>query len=208
MRGRSRQAAKNAGHDVAGAVHARAHGRVAGADRRRVVRACSSPTADGFRNYLRASGDEHAGRALLVDKANLLTLTAPEMTVLVGGMRALDANAGQVAARRVHRPARDADATTSSSTCSTCAPRGRSPKTTPASTSAATAPAASSAGPRRWSILVFGSNAQLRALSEVYAAADGEAQFVGDFVAAWDKVMNLDRFDLQTGNSDSALAGR
>ena len=95
-----------------GPVRAGPHRRLAGADRRGVVRVLE-PTADGFRNYLRA-GEKLPPETLLLDRANLLTLTAPEMTVLVGGMRALNANAGQSAPRRLHRPARDVDATTSS----------------------------------------------------------------------------------------------
>jgi catalase-peroxidase len=152
------------------------------------------PAADGFRNYVRP-GAEATVAAALIDKASLLTLTAPEMTVLVGGLRALDANAGHtphgVFTRRPESLTPDffthlLDMRTAWKKSET-APglfEGTDRKT----------------GERRWSAtladLVFGSNAQLRALSEVYAAADGEAHFISDFIAAWTKVMNLDRFEL------------
>ena len=101
------QAAKNAGHDVTVPF---APGRTDASQEQTDVEsfAVLEPTADGFRNYLRA-GEKLSPETLLLDRANLLTLTAPEMTVLVGGMRALNANVGQSAARRLHRPARDAD---------------------------------------------------------------------------------------------------
>ena len=125
----------------------------------------------------------------------MLTLTAPEMTVLIGGMRALDANFGQLAhgvfterpetldQRLLRQPARHGHGVDASRT----RPR--------------TSTRAASAGParRRWTAtsvdLVFGSNSELRALSEVFASDDADEKFVRDFVAAWDKVMNLDRFD-------------
>ena len=98
------QAAKDAGHDVTVPF---APGRTDASQEQTDVEsfAVLEPTADGFRNYLRA-GEKLPPETLLLDRANLLTLTAPEMTVLVGGMRALDANVGAVRARRVHRPAR------------------------------------------------------------------------------------------------------
>ena len=152
------------------------------------------PTADGFRNYLRA-GDKRRPEELLVDRASLLTLTAPEMTVLVGGLRVLGANAGTHRPRRPHRPARDAD----QRLLREPARHGHGvagvlrPST---STRGATAPPAT----LRWTgtavDLVFGSNSQLRAIAEVYASEDAQQKFVQDFVAAWAKVMNLDRFDL------------
>ncbi|WP_157265514.1 catalase/peroxidase HPI [Azohydromonas aeria] len=163
------------------------------------------PAADGFRNYARAGGDAQLANAL-IDKANLLMLTAPEMTVLVGGLRALDANANHaphgVFTQRpgmltpdFFRNLLDMRTAWKKSETQPGIFEGTDRKT----------------GAPRWTAtivdLVFGSNAQLRALSEVYAAADGEAQFVSDFVAAWDKVMNLDRFDLRYGNSDTALSG-
>jgi catalase-peroxidase len=152
------------------------------------------PTADGFRNYLR-KGLEGSAAELLVDKANLLTLTAPEMTVLIGGMRALNANFGHskhgVFTKRPETLTNDffvnlLDMKTKweKSATSEGVLEGRDRAT----------------GEFKWAgtvvDLVFGSNAQLRALAEVYASSDGQQAFVRDFVAAWSKVMNLDRFDL------------
>ncbi len=153
------------------------------------------PIADGFRNYLRAGQEKYAAE-LLVDKAQLLNLTAPEMTVLVGGMRALNANVGGAKhgvftqrpetltndffvnlldmGTKWQRSAADANVL-----------EGRDRKT----------------GALKWTgtvvDLVFGSNSQLRAIAEVYACSDSQERFVHDFVAAWAKVMNLDRFDVQ-----------
>jgi len=152
------------------------------------------PSADGFRNYVR-EGLEGSAAELLVDKAQLLTLTAPEMTVLIGGMRALDANAGH--SRHgvfTPRPATltpdffvnllDMKTKWQKSATAGGVWEGHDRVT----------------GELRWTAtavdLVFGSNAQLRALAEVYACSDGQQAFVRDFVAAWTKVMNLDRFDL------------
>ena len=152
------------------------------------------PKADGFRNYLGA-GQGKPAEYLLVDKAELLTLTAPEMTVLVGGMRALNANTGQsalgVLTTRPETLSNDVfvnllDLGTAWSPTSEAEEsfEGRSRTT----------------GDRVWTAsrvdLVFGSNSQLRALAEVYASDDSQSKFVSDFVAAWVKVMNLDRFDL------------
>ena len=152
------------------------------------------PVADGFRNYLKGRYTVSA-EALLVDKAQLLTLTAPEMTVLVGGMRVLDANFGQsrhgVFTRRPGVLTNDffvnlLDMGTEWKTVSDAEDvfEGRDRAT----------------GERKWTAtrvdLVFGSNSQLRALAEVYGSSDAQAKFVRDFVAAWAKVMNLDRFDL------------
>ncbi len=153
------------------------------------------PAADGFRNYARA-GTEAFAPAALIDKASLLTLTAPEMTALVGGMRSLGANSGGtkhgIFTQREGTLTPDfftnlLDMRTawSRSEKTPGVFEGKDRKT----------------GEVRWTAtiadLIFGSNAQLRALSEVYAARDGEAHFVNDFVAAWGKVMNLDRFDLR-----------
>jgi len=152
------------------------------------------PKADGFRNYIRK---EYAGSAaeLLVDRANLLTLTAPEMTVLIGGLRALNANFGQskhgVFTKRPGTLTNDffvnlLDMKTKwqKSTTSEGVLEGRDRAT----------------GELKWTgtvvDLVFGSNSQLRALAEVYASSDVQQIFLRDFVAAWRKVMNLDRFDL------------
>ena len=152
------------------------------------------PAADGFRNYVR-EGLEDAQAELLVDKAQLMTLTAPEMTVLIGGMRVLNANVGQaqhgVFTKRPEALTNDffvnlLDMGTQwqKSAASTGVLEGRDQKT----------------GSLKWTgtvaDLVFGSNSQLRALAEVYACSDAQQVFVRDFVAAWNKVMNLDRFDL------------
>ena len=151
------------------------------------------PLADGFRNFAR-QGLEGRAAELLVDKAQLLTLTAPEMTVLVGGMRVLGANAGGSAhGVFTSRPGvltndffvNLLDMGTAWQKSSTDGVlEGRDRKT----------------GAPKWTgtvaDLVFGSNSQLRALAEVYASADAQGKFVQDFVAAWSKVMNLDRFDL------------
>jgi catalase-peroxidase len=153
------------------------------------------PKDDGFRNYAR-KGFESATADLLLDNANLLTLTAPEMTVLIGGMRALDANAGHsqhgVFTKRPGTLSNDffvnlLDMRTAWQRSDKDAGvfEGRDRNT----------------GVHRWTAtvadLVFGSNSQLRALAEVYASSDGQAAFVRDFVQAWNKVMNLDRFDLK-----------
>jgi catalase-peroxidase len=151
------------------------------------------PAADAFRNYIRKGSEPFTAKAL-VDRANLLTLSAPEMTVLIGGMRALDANAGHtphgVFTKRPGTLSNDffvnlLDMRTSwkASEGNAGVFEGRDRKT----------------GALKWSAtladLVFGSNAQLRALAEVHASSDGEKNFVNDFVKVWDKVMNLDRFD-------------
>ncbi|TWC31099.1 catalase-peroxidase [Pseudomonas sp. SJZ079] len=156
--------------------------------------AALEPLADGFRNYVR-KGYEGSAAELLVDRANLLTLTAPEMTVLIGGMRALNANVGQskhgVMTKRPETLSNDffvnlLDMRTQwrKSATSEGVLEGRERATD--------AP--------KWTgtvvDLVFGSNSQLRALAEVYACSDAQQRFVHDFVKAWDKVMNLDRFDL------------
>jgi catalase-peroxidase len=151
------------------------------------------PMADGFRNYLKGKYTL-AAEALLVDKAQLLTLTAPEMTVLLGGLRVLKTNvAGAhhgVFTKRTETLTNDffvnlLDMGTEWKPVSKDAElfEGRDRKT----------------GAVKWTgtrvDLVFGSNSILRAVAEVYASADAEKQFVHDFVAAWNKVMNLDRFD-------------
>ena len=152
------------------------------------------PKADGFRNYI-AAGQQQSPAELLIDKAHLLTLTAPEMTVLLGGMRALGANAGGlrhgVFTDRVGTLSNDffvnlLDMSTEweSSADSEGVYEGRDRAT----------------GEIRWTAtevdLIFGSNSQLRALAEVHACDDSEEAFVRDFVAVWTKVMNLDRFDI------------
>ncbi len=152
------------------------------------------PTADGFRNYL-AKGHERTAEELLVDRAHMLTLTAPEMTVLVGGLRALNANVSQselgVFTDRPETLTTDffvnllnmnIEWLASSTTEGVFEGRHRL------------------TGDLKWTgtrvDLVFGSNSQLRAIAEVYACDDAQQAFVRDFVAAWNKVMNLDRFDL------------
>lgn len=151
------------------------------------------PKADGFRNY---QGPQSTGKAeaMLVDKAQLLTLSAPEMTVLVGGLRVLNANAGQaqhgVFTKQPEVLSNDffvnlLDMSTQwKPTQQAGVYEGRDAKT----------------GAVKWTAtradLVFGSSSQLRAIAEVYASADGKQKFVNDFAAAWNKVMNLDRFDL------------
>ncbi|HVZ76875.1 MAG TPA: peroxidase family protein, partial [Gemmatimonadaceae bacterium] len=187
------QAAKNAGHAVTvpftpGRMDASAEQTDAASF------AVLEPVADGFRNYVKAKYSVPA-EALLVDKAQLLTLTAPEMTALVGGMRVLGANVGGaqhgVFTKRPQALTNDffvnlLDMGTEWKPVSAEADvyEGRDRKT----------------GALKWTgtrvDLVFGSHAQLRALAEVYGSGDGEAKFVHDFIAAWDKVMNLDRFDL------------
>ena len=152
------------------------------------------PTSDGFRNYLRKEHEESAAE-LLVDRANLLTLTAPEMTALIGGLRVLNANFGQSKSGVfTNRPGilthdffvnlLDMNTKWQRSKASAGLLEGHDRAT----------------GELKWTgtvvDLVFGSNSQLRALAEVYACGDGQQKFVHDFVAAWTKVMNLDRFDL------------
>jgi catalase-peroxidase len=187
------RAAKNAGHDVEVPF---TPGRTDASQDQTDVEsfAVLEPTADGFRNYLRAGHDRPAEQ-LLVDRAQLLGLSAPEMTALVGGMRVLDTNqdgsglgvltvrpgaltndffVNMLAMDTVWGPTSEAEETF----------EGRDRAT----------------GEVRWTgsriDLVFGSNSVLRALAEVYASDDAQQKFVADFVAAWDKVMNLDRFDI------------
>jgi catalase-peroxidase len=184
-------AAKKAGHDVTVPF---APGRTDASQQQTDVDsfAVLEPTADGFRNYLR-SGHLQSAEELLVDRAQLLTLTAPEMTVLVGGMRVLNANAGQskhgVFTRQPETLTNDffvnlLDMKTKWEPASEGVFEGRDRAT----------------NELKWTgtrvDLVFGSNSQLRATAEVYACSDSQQKFVHDFVAAWNKVMNLDRFDL------------
>jgi catalase-peroxidase len=187
------QAAKNAGHDVTVPF---APGRTDASQEQTDVEAFEvlEPKADGFRNYLR-SGEKLPAETLLLDRANLLTLTAPEMTVLVGGMRALNANVGQSQhGVFTDRPETltndffvnlvDMDTEWKASASDENVFEGRDRST----------------GDVKWTAtaadLVFGYNSPLRGIAESYAADDGNGLFVRDFVAAWDKVMNLDRFDL------------
>jgi catalase-peroxidase len=152
------------------------------------------PFADGFRNYCSA-GYEAAAAEMLIDKAQLLKLTAPEMTVLIGGLRVLNANVGK--AQHGVFTARPEALTTDFFT-NLLDMRTQWQKS--ATQVGVLEGRDRSSGQVRWTgtvaDLVFGSNSQLRALSEVYAASDAQEKFVADFVAAWNKVMNLDRFDL------------
>jgi len=187
------QAAKNAGYDVAVPF---VPGRTDASQKQTDVEsfAVLEPAADGFRNYLKTKYAVSA-EELLVDRAQLLTLAAPEMTVLVGGMRVLNANFGQskhgVFTKRPETLTNDffvnlLDMSTTWKATSEDEDifEGRDCKT----------------GKLKWTgtrvDLIFGSNSQLRALAEVYACEDSQEKFVHDFVAAWNKVMNLDRFDL------------
>ena len=156
--------------------------------------AALEPRADGFRNYVRA-GEKLPLETLLLDRANLLTLSAPEMTVLVGGMRALDANAGGSR----HGVLTDRPGTLANDFFANLLAPGTEWKASQSDENVYEIVDLAS-GDVKWTAtaadLVFGSNSQLRAIAEVYASDDAAGKFVGDFVAAWDKVMNLDRFDI------------
>ena len=187
------EAAKKAGHNVKVAFKP---GRTDASQEQTDVAsfAVLEPVADGFRNYLR-KGLEGSAAELLVDKANLLTLTAPEMTVLIGGLRALNANFGQSEhGVFTKRPG----ALTNDFFVNLLDMNTKWRKS--AITEGVLEGLDRTSGEMKWTgtvvDLVFGSNSQLRALAEVYASSDGEAEFVEDFAAAWSKVMNLDRFDL------------
>jgi catalase-peroxidase len=187
------QAAKNAGHDVTVPF---TPGRTDASQEQTDVGsfAVLEPAADGFRNYLKAKYAVTA-EGLLLDRAQLLTLTAPEMTVLVGGMRVLNANVGKsqhgVFTKRPETLTNDffVNLLDMSTTWKATAEdddvfEGRDRAT----------------GALKWTgtrvDLIFGSNSQLRALAEVYGCEDSQEKFLHDFVAVWNKVMNLDRFDL------------
>ena len=187
------QAAKNAGHDVTVPF---TPGRTDASQKQTDVEAFAvlEPAADGFRNYLKTKYTVSA-EELLVDRAQLLTLTAPEMTVLVGGMRVLNANFGQsrhgVFTKRPETLTNDffvnlLDMSTTWKAASEADDvfEGRDRAT----------------GELKWTgtrvDLIFGSNSQLRALAEVYGCEDSQEKFLHDFVEVWEKVMNLDRFDL------------
>ncbi len=198
------EAAKKAGHEVKVPF---TPGRTDASQEQTDVEsfAVLEPTADGFRNYVRKG---HLGQAaeLLVDRANLLTLTAPEMTVLVGGLRVLNANFGQsehgVFTKRPETLTNDFFVNLlemrtkwQKSATSEGVLEGRDRAT----------------GELKWTgtvvDLVFGSNSQLRALAEVYGCNDAQQAFVRDLVAAWNKVMNLDRFDLAYGRGVTERPG-
>ena len=148
------------------------------------------PTADGFRNYL-ADGHRRSAEELLVDKAEMLTLTAPEMTVLVGGLRSLGAPGAGVFTHKPETLTNDFFVTLLDMST-----RWKESASTEGFFEARTGQSSDVAWTGSRVDLIFGSNSQLRALAEVYACADAKEKFASDFVAAWTKVMNLDRFDL------------
>jgi catalase-peroxidase len=187
------QAAKNAGQNVTVPFQP---GRTDASQAQTDVEAFAplEPKTDGFRNYLNGNHPLSA-EELLVDRSQLLTLSAPEMTVLLGGLRVLNANFGQVQhGVFTQRPEAltndffvnllDLGTTWKGTSDAQEVFEGRDRKT----------------GQLKWTgtrvDLIFGSNSQLRSLAEVYGCGDSQPRFVQDFVAAWDKVMNLDRFDL------------
>ncbi len=190
------QAARNAGHDI---IVPFTPGRTDATQEWTDVEsfAVLEPTFDGFRNYLQAGRTETA-EELLVERAYLLTLTPPEMTALVGGLRVLNANAGQAQhgvftdnpeslSNDFFANLLDMDTEWQASAASEGVYEGRDRQT----------------GDVKWTAtrvdLIFGSNSELRTICEVYGSDDGQDKLVRDFVAAWDKVMNLDRFDIAAG---------
>ena len=152
------------------------------------------PTADGFRNFL-GKGHNLPAEALLVDRAQLLTLSAPEMTVLVGGLRVLGANSGE----STHGVFTDRVGTLTNDCFVNLLDYGVEWSATTGAEDVFAAQDRAT-GEVKWTgtrnDLVFGANSQLRAICEVYGSSDSEERFVRDFVKAWDKVMNLDRFDV------------
>src|SRR6202451_2001730 len=187
------EAAKKAGHDVKVPF---SPGRTDASQEQTDVHsfAVMEPTADGFRNYLR-SGQVLSAEDLLLDRAQLLTLTGPEMTVLVGGLRALNANFGHTK----HGVLTDRPETLTNDFFVNLL--NMNTKWEPSSTSEGVYEGRNRAtGKVKWTAtradLVFGSNSQLRALAEVYACDDSKEAFAKDFAATWNKVMNLDRYDL------------
>ncbi|MFP4073437.1 MAG: catalase/peroxidase HPI [Actinomycetota bacterium] len=186
------KAAKDAGHDVQVPF---APGRTDATPEMTDVEAFEvlEPTADGFRNYIR-QGDKRRPEEMLVDRSSLLSLTAPEMTVLVGGLRVLDANYGQTR----HGVFTDRPGTLTSDFFVNLLDMGTVWNVS--QTEHVYEGRDRQTGEVKWTgtavDLVFGANSELRALAEVYGSEDAKDKFVEDFVAAWDKVMNLDRFDL------------
>ncbi len=187
------KAAKNAGHDITvpftlGRTDASAEQTDVASFR------ALEPAADGFRNYLK-SHHKAAAEDMLVDKAQLLTLTAPEMTVLVGGMRMLGNNFGN----NKHGVFTDRPETLTNDFFVNLLDMGTTWRATSDAQNVFVGSDRATGEPK-WTgsrvDLIFGSNSELRALAEVYACADAQEKFVKDFVAAWTKVMNLDRFDL------------
>ena len=193
------QAAKNAGHSVQVPF---TPGRTDATQEQTDVEsfAVLEPDADGFRNYI-GEGHEVPAEHLLIERAFRLTLSAPEMTVLVGGLRALNADTTGVFIRKpgtltndffVNLLDMDTEWKATSDAATTFDGRSRSKGT--------------AQGTATRVELVFGSNSELRALAEVYAADDAKDKFVGDFVAAWDKVMNLDRYDVRPASGTKVRA--
>ena len=187
------KAANDAGHDVNVPF---TPGRTDASQEQTDVEAFAvlEPKADGFRNYLKAKysvGAEH----LLIDRAQLLTLTAPEMTVLVGGMRVLNANFEQ----SPHGVFTERPETLTNDFFVNLLDMGTMWKPTSRDEDVFEG-CVHATGKQKWTgtriDLIFGSNSQLRAIAEVYACEDSQEKFVNDFIAAWDKVMNLDRFNL------------
>ncbi|HEX5968651.1 MAG TPA: peroxidase family protein, partial [Intrasporangium sp.] len=187
------QAARNAGHDITVPF---TPGRMDASQEQTDVESFSvlQPKADGFRSYLRA-GEKLPAETLLLDRANALHLTAPEMTVLVGGMRALGANVGGTS----YGVLTDRPGTLTNDFFVNLLDMGTEWKTSETTANVYDGRDRTT-GEVRWTAtavdLVFGSHSQLRAIAEFYASDDAREKFVKDFVAAWDKVMNLDRFDL------------
>jgi len=185
-------AAKAAGHDVTVPF---TPGRTDATDEQTDAHsfAVLEPRADGFRNYI-GPKNRRAPEEALVDKAHLMTLTAPEMTVLVGGLRVLGANYWG----SKHGVFTDRPGTLTNDFFVNLLDMGT--KWSKSATESGVFEGRDSSGAVKWTgtivDLIFGSNSQLRALSEVFASSDGQAAFVDDFVRAWTKVMNLDRFDL------------
>ena len=198
------QALRNAGHDITVPF---APGRTDALQEQTDVEsfAVLEPTFDGFRNYLRP-GEILSPETLLLERATLLTLTAPQMTALIGGMRSLNANFGQSA----HGVFTDRPETLTNGFFVNLLDMSREWKAS-ASSENVYEGRDRATGELKWTAtdvdLVFGYNSQLRALSEVYACDDAKEKFVRDFVAAWDKVMNLDRFDLAS-SQQGARNGR
>ncbi|MEW8279051.1 MAG: catalase/peroxidase HPI [Candidatus Thiodiazotropha sp.] len=188
------QAARNAGHDVTVPF---APGRMDASQEQTDVESIAvlEPEADGFRNYMKTKYTVSA-EEMLVDRAQLLTLTPPEMTVLVGGMRVMNTDYGQTR----HGVFTERPESLSNDFFVNLLDMGATWKPTSADEDIFVGSDRVTGEPK-WTAtrvdLVFGSNSELRALAEVYAAADAQEKFVKDFVAAWDKVMNLDRFDLK-----------
>ncbi len=188
------EAAKKAGHDVKVPF---SPGRTDASQEQTDVHsfAVLEPVADGFRNYIR-KGHEGLAAELLLDRANLLTLTAPEMTVLIGGLRALDANFEH----SKHGVFTEQPGTLTNDFFVNLLDMNTKWQKH-GKTEGVLEGHDRASGKLKWTgtivDLVFGSNSQLRALAEVYASSDAQKEFVHDFVAAWTKVMNLDRFDLK-----------